>query len=92
MKLTGRWFPQIVDKTKTTQKNKSPGNDGLPSEFYKVFWNDIKVYLLKALSTSYKNKKLSITQRRGVITLLPKKRSKYTGIKIMETDNIIKPG
>ena len=62
---------ELLASLKTTQK--SPANYGLPSEFYKVFWNYIKVYLLNALHASYKNQKLSITQRRGVITLLPKK-------------------
>ena len=64
---------ELLKALKSTKQNKSPGNDGLPSEFYKVFWNDIKCYLLNALNASYYNKKLSITQKRGVITLLPKK-------------------
>ena len=63
---------ELLTALKSTKSNKSPGNDGLPAEFYKVFWKDIKQYLLNALNHSYDNKKLSITQRRGVITLLPK--------------------
>ena len=53
--------------------NKTPGSDGLPAEFYKVFWKDISQYLLKALNASYANGCLSVTQRRGLITLIPKK-------------------
>ena len=53
--------------------NKSPGTDGLPAEFYKVFWNHVKPFLLNALNCSYTNGHLSITQRRGLITLVPKK-------------------
>ena len=53
--------------------NKSPGTDGLPVEFYKVFWDYVKPFLLNALNCSYTNGHLSITQRRGLITLVPKK-------------------
>ena len=28
--------------------NKMPGSDGLPVEFYKVFWNDVADHLLNA--------------------------------------------
>ena len=53
--------------------NKTPGSDGLPAEFYKVFWKDISQYLLKALNALYANGCLSVTQRSGLITLTPKK-------------------
>ena len=55
------------------ESNKSPGSDGLPAEFYKVFWNDINQYLLNALNCAFTKGLLSITQRRGLITLIPKK-------------------
>ena len=56
------------------ESNKSPGSDGLPAEFYKaVFWNDVHHYLLNALNCAYAKGLLAITQRRGLITLLPKK-------------------
>ena len=53
--------------------NKSPGSDGLPAEFYKVFWEDIKQFLLSALNFAHAKGCLSTTQRRGLITLVPKK-------------------
>ena len=49
-----------------------PGTDGLPCEFYKVFWNDVAEILIKSFNYSYEIGKLSISQRRG-ITLIPKK-------------------
>ena len=52
--------------------NKSPGSDGLPAEFYKFFWGDIKIFLINSLNAAYKKGTLSITQRRGLISLLPK--------------------
>ncbi len=64
---------EIADALKATANNKSPGNDGLPAEFYKVFWLKIKKYLLAALKKSFEQGKLSISQRQGLITLIPKK-------------------
>ena len=58
---------------KTTQNGKTPGSDGLPAEFYKIFWPKIKNYVLNAINQAHHNGSLSITQRQGVITLLPKK-------------------
>ena len=65
---------EILNVLKNTSKNKAPGEDGLPSEFYKVFWIDIKRYLIKSYQHSYSTGMLSITQRRGVISLIPKKK------------------
>ena len=49
---------EILEALKTTKNNKSPGNDGLPAEFYKLFWNDIKQYLVKSFNQSFVDQKL----------------------------------
>ena len=64
---------ECLESLKSMESNKSPGSDGLPAEFYKVFWNDINQYLSNALNCAYTKGLLSITQRRGLITLIPKK-------------------
>ena len=64
---------ECLESLKTMASNKSPGTDELPAEFYKVFWDYVKPFLLNALNCSYTNGHLSITQRRGLITLVPKK-------------------
>ena len=64
---------ECLESLKSMESNKSPGSDGLPAEFYKVFWKDIKCPLLNALNYAYSKGLLSITQRRGLITLIPKK-------------------
>jgi len=51
---------------------KSPGTDGIPVEFYKCFWTEIKNYLMDSLEYSYLHGELSIEQKRGLITLIPK--------------------
>ena len=58
---------------KTMESEKTPGTDGLPAEFYKVFWRDISSILINALNYAYETGQLSITQRRGIIKLIPKK-------------------
>ena len=58
---------------KSVESQKTPCTDGLPAESYKVFWNDdISTTLIDALNSSFETRKLSITQRRGIIKLIPK--------------------
>ena len=53
------------------QENKSPGEDGFTVEFYKYFFDSVGSYLLESLNAAYEVGKLSISQRLGVITLIP---------------------
>ena len=55
------------------KQSKSPGIDGLPIEFYKIFWEDIEQMLVNALNESFKTGQLSESQRKGIITLIFKK-------------------
>ena len=64
---------EIHKAIKMMQPNKSPGEDGLPIEFYRIFWQDIKAFLFDSYKYSLEHNNLSITQKRGVISLLPKK-------------------
>ena len=60
---------------------KTPGSDSLPCEFYKVFWNDLAEIQLNALNFSLETGQLSISQRRGIVKLIPKKDAKLIPIK-----------
>ena len=53
--------------------NKSPGIDGIPNEFYKTFWNDIKNILYSCLLYTFETGKISFTQRLSILSLLHKK-------------------
>ena len=66
---------------KSMVPDKSPGSDGLPCEFYKVFWNDVAEILVNSFNYSYEIRKLSISQRRGIIKLIPKKDANLNSIK-----------
>ena len=59
----------IVHKSKN---DNSPGPDGFSNEFFKIFWSQIKILLLKLIN-SYRHKgTLNETQTNGIITCIPK--------------------
>ena len=64
---------ECLEALKSMASEKSPGTDGLPSEFYKVFWEEIGESLTSALNFSFEIGQLPISQRRGIIKLIPKK-------------------
>jgi len=64
---------ECLNTLKNMECNKTPGSDGLPAEFYKVFRNDIADIFLKSINQGYRTGQLSLTQRRGIIKLIPKK-------------------
>lgn len=42
---------------------KTPGNDGLPKEFYLKFWNELGKEMVGSFNYSYENGLLTTTQR-----------------------------
>lgn len=58
---------------KSLPLNKAPGNDGLPIEFYKTFWNFLWEPLVECFNTSFVKGEMSPSQRQAVITLIEKK-------------------
>ena len=56
---------------KSMKNNKSLGYEGITTEFYKIFWNDVKSYYVKSLNYSFENRNMTAMQR--LISLLPKK-------------------
>ena len=63
---------EILTALKKMKNNKSPGIDGFTSEFFKFFYTDIKIFIKRAINEGYLEGKLSISQRQGLITCLPK--------------------
>ena len=54
------------------KKNKSPGLDGFPVEFYLTFWLELKGLFLDCIRYTEVTGELSESQNQGVITLIPK--------------------
>ncbi|KAL9983775.1 hypothetical protein ACROYT_G006002 [Oculina patagonica] len=60
---------------KSMGTGKSPGEDGFTVEFYRCFFDLLGNDLLNSLNAAYENGEMSISQRRGVITVIPKENS-----------------
>ena len=58
---------------KSMQNGKSPGTDGLQSNFTKYFRKTLKKLVMDSFLYSYENENMSISQKQSIITLLPKK-------------------
>ena len=58
---------------KTFSKGKSPGMDGLTAEFYLSFWELLGQELVDSFNYAFEKGEMSISQKRGIITLIPKK-------------------
>jgi len=66
---------EYLEALKNMDHGTTPGSDGLSGEFYKHFWKEVSSLLVNALNFAYHSGTLSITQRRGIIKLVPKKES-----------------
>ncbi len=64
---------EILISIKKLCSSKTPGSDGLPAHFYKFFWCDIKNLLAQSITYAMVKSEVSVEQKRGIITLLPKK-------------------
>jgi hypothetical protein len=71
--------------------HKSPGQEEIPLEFYKLKWNTIKTDLLQILNEIYIKSNLTATQKQGKIVCIPKKKQAqqmedYRPVIIQNTD------
>ena len=57
---------------KQMKSNKTPGIDGITSEFLKFFWGKLKYYVVSALNRCFEKELLSVSLRQSVIVCLPK--------------------
>ena len=61
---------------KSLKKNKSPGLNGLTSEFYQIFWTKLEPIYLNMLEESLLKGMLPVSTKRAVISLIFKKGDK----------------
>jgi hypothetical protein len=65
-------YAEACRALKNMKNNKSPGSDGYTVEFYKFFFVDIGVFLVRSANEGFQTGKLSVSQRQGVIVCIPK--------------------
>ena len=58
------------------KNQKAPGVDGIPIDFYKIFWAKLKSPFHKVVLQIFRDQKVHLTARRGLISLLEKNRKK----------------
>ena len=62
----------LASAIKRMNNNKTPGQDGIPVDFYKVFWNTIKECFFQMVMETYRAESLHQTARQGILNLIPK--------------------
>ena len=67
---------ELLTALKGLQTGKSPGSDGLPTEFYLAFWDDLGDQVVLVLNEGFHLGVLTDTQREGLLRLLYKKDDK----------------
>ena len=81
-KMEGNLSLEEISKyLKKCKNNVAPGSSGFTFDFYKFFWRDIKHFVIKAINFAFDNDRLSVSQRLGVISIIPKgeKDKRYQG-------------
>ena len=63
---------EILAIVKKKKNNKSQRSDGFTVEFFKFFYNDLKMFIRKSINEGYREGKLSITQRQGIFKMFSK--------------------
>ena len=63
---------EILSTLKNMKNEKTPGICGYSVEFFKFFWKDLGYLLQRSLNHGYFSGIMSVTQRQGIITCLPK--------------------
>lgn len=67
---------ELEQALKLLNADSAPGCDGLTPLFYKYFWETIKLPFYESIIESTRNEMLTLSQRRALITLLPKSEDK----------------
>ena len=63
---------ELETAIKQMKNSKTPGQDGLPIEFYKVFWSKVKSVFYGMVIEAWESEMLHRSARQGVLNLIPK--------------------
>ena len=62
----------LAEAVKDMNNNKTPGSDGIPVDFYKVFWRILREPLYNMMVEVYSEGILLPSMREGILNLIPK--------------------
>ena len=68
--ITGK---ECITALKSMANNKTPGPSGFTKEFFVHFWDEIGELIVSYINDAFHDGEFFFTQRRGYVTLLPKK-------------------
>ena len=82
---------EVLNVIEQMALNKTPGDDGLPVEFYRTFWPNIKDLIMDAYAEAYCQGELASSQKRALLSLIYKKGDRaqlknYRPISLSNTD------
>ena len=63
---------EIHTAIKAMSNDKTPGQDGIPIDFYKVFWTRISTLFFDMVMQCFDLKHLHASARKGILNLIPK--------------------
>ena len=69
-----------MNALKEFTNNKTPGSDGFTSEFYKFLWPEKCTEMIASFNYAFHSGTRSISQRQGIISLIPKQKDKDTSL------------
>ena len=72
---------ECLKALKEMDSNKTPGSDGLPAEFYNIFWNDIADFLLGSINYAYKKGNYPYLRSVGSLNSFQKKMQSHIMLK-----------
>ena len=63
---------ELSAAVKNLNNDKSPGSDGYTADFFKFVFKDVGMFLLHSVNYGFEKGEMSVTQKQGVITCIPK--------------------
>ena len=81
---------EVIESLRSLNNGKAAGSDGLPIEVYKVLQRKLAPVLLETYKEILRDGKMHLSGRRGIITLLEKRRKESSISSDLETFKFIK--
>ena len=79
---------EIKNMLHSFEKDKTPGKNGFTKEFYETFFDLLKQNLLDSYNEAFQKGSLSVSQKRGVISLIPKNDCDLSELQWMAPNNV----